>query len=29
LSYFVGFSCVACSFNSEVVGFKFVGGNHG
>jgi hypothetical protein len=26
---FVGFSCVACSFDSEVVGFRFVGGDHG
>jgi hypothetical protein len=26
---FVGFSCAACSFDSEVFGFGFVGGNHG
>jgi hypothetical protein len=26
---FVGFSCVACSFDSEVFGFEFVGGDHG
>jgi hypothetical protein len=26
---FVGFSCVACSFDSEVFGFGFVGGDHG
>jgi hypothetical protein len=26
---FVGFSCAACSFDSEVFGLRFVGGNHG
>jgi hypothetical protein len=26
---FVGFSCAACSFDSEVFGFGFVGGHHG
>jgi hypothetical protein len=26
---FVGFSCSACSFGSEVFGLGFVGGNHG
>jgi hypothetical protein len=26
---FVGFSCAPCSFNSEVFGFGFVGGDHG
>jgi hypothetical protein len=26
---FVGFSCVACSFDSEGFGFEFVGGDHG
>jgi hypothetical protein len=28
-SYFVGFSCAPCSFDSEVFGFGFVGGDHG
>jgi hypothetical protein len=26
---FVGFSCASCSFDSEVFGFEFVGGDHG
>jgi hypothetical protein len=26
---FVGFSCTACSFDFEVFGLGFVGGNHG
>jgi hypothetical protein len=26
---FVGFSCAACSFDSEVFGFQFVDGDHG
>jgi hypothetical protein len=26
---FVGFSCASCSFDSEVFGLEFVGGNHG
>jgi hypothetical protein len=26
---FVGFLCVPCSFDSEVFGFGFVGGDHG
>jgi hypothetical protein len=26
---FVGFSCAVCSFDSEVFGFGFVGGDHG
>jgi hypothetical protein len=29
LSYFVGFSCAGCSFDSEVFGFRFVGRDHG
>jgi hypothetical protein len=28
-SYFRRFLCVACSFDSEVFGLKFVAGNHG
>jgi hypothetical protein len=28
-SYFGGFSCAACFFDSEVFGFGFVGGDHG
>jgi hypothetical protein len=26
---FVGFLCAACSFDSDVFGLEFVGGNHG
>jgi hypothetical protein len=26
---FIGFSCTACSFDSEVFEFGFVDGNHG